>query len=113
MSFEDIPNDVKINILSYLEVPGILSLSCVSKEMKSLTNDNQVWKDMYIQKKKGEFHEKEKSIIRKLVFSDNGLEPDMDFDQPIHVNLVIENYSDIKVNDIIETFEVVESKRKL
>ena len=98
MSFENIPGDVKINILSYLEVPGILSLSCVSKEMKFLTNDNQVWKEMYIQKKKGEFHEKEKSIIRKLVFSDNGLEPDMDFDQPIHVNLVIENTSDITFN---------------
>ena len=27
--------------------------------------------------------------------------------------VMIENYSDIKVNDIIETFEVVESKRKL
>ena len=98
MSFEDIPNDVKINILSYLEVPGILSLSCVSKEMKSLTNDNQVWKGMYIRKKKEEFHEKEKSIIRKLVFSDNGLVPDMDFDQPIHVSLVIENTSDITFN---------------
>ena len=98
MSFENIPGDVKINILSYLEVPGILSLSCVSKEMKSLTNDNQVWKGMYIRKKKEEFHEKEKSIIRKLVFSDNGLEPDMDFDQPIHVNLVIENTSDITFN---------------
>ena len=98
MSFENIPGDVKINILSYLEVPGILSLSCVSKEMKFLTNDNQVWKEMYIQKKKGEFHEKEKSIIRKIVFSDNGLEPDMDFDQPIHVSLVIENTSDITFN---------------
>tara|TARA_B100000700_G_scaffold196030_1_gene215739 strand:+ start:410 stop:922 length:513 start_codon:yes stop_codon:yes gene_type:complete len=27
--------------------------------------------------------------------------------------VMVENYSDIKVNDIIETFEVVESKRKL
>jgi len=27
--------------------------------------------------------------------------------------VMIENYSDIKVNDIIETFEVVESKRNL
>ena len=27
--------------------------------------------------------------------------------------VMIENYSDIKVNDIIETFEVVESKREL
>ena len=27
--------------------------------------------------------------------------------------VMIENYPDIKVNDIIETFEVVESKRKL
>ena len=98
MSFENLPVDVKINILPYLEVPEILSLSCVSKEMKSLTNDNQVWKGMYIQKKKGEFHEKEKSIIRKLVFSDNGLVPDMNFDQPIHVNLVIENTSDITFN---------------
>ena len=98
MSFENLPIDVKINILPYLEVPEILSLSCVSKEMKSLTNDNQVWKEMYIRKKKDEFHEKEKSIIRKLVFSDNGLEPDMDFDQPIHVNLVIENTSDITFN---------------
>ena len=92
MSFlENLPIEVFINFARNLEVPEILSLSCVSKEMKSLTNDNQVWKDMYIQKKKGEFHEKEKSIIRKLVFSDNGLEPDMDFDQPIHVNLVIKN----------------------
>ena len=98
MSFENLPVDVKINILPYLEVPEILSLSCVSKEMKSLTNDNQVWKGMYIRKKKDEFHEKEKSIIRKLVFSDNGLEPDMDFDQPIHVSLVIENTSDITFN---------------
>ena len=98
MSFENLPIDVKINILPYLEVPEILSLSCVSKEMKSLTNDNQVWKEMYIRKKKDEFHEKEKSIIRKLVFSDNGLVPDMDFDQPIHVNLVIENTSDITFN---------------
>ena len=27
--------------------------------------------------------------------------------------IMIENYSDIKVNDIIETFEVVETSRKL
>ena len=99
MSFlENLPIEVFINFARNLEVPEILSLSCVSKEMKSLTNDNQVWKGMYIQKKKSEFHEKEKSIIRKLVFSDNGLEPDMDFDQPIHVNLVIENTSDITFN---------------
>ncbi len=99
MSFlENLPIEVFINFARNLEVPEILSLSCVSKEMKSLTNDNQVWKDMYIRKKKGEFHEKEKSIIRKLVFSDNGLEPDMNFDQPIHVSLVIENTSDITFN---------------
>ena len=98
MSFENLPVDVKINILPYLEVPEILSLSCVSKEMKSLANDNQVWKGMYIRKKKDEFHEKEKSIIRKLVFSDNGLVPDMNFDQPIHVSLVIKNTSDITFN---------------
>ena len=99
MSFlENLPIEVFINFARNLEVPEILSLSCVSKEMKSLTNDNQVWKDMYIRKKKCEFHEKEKSIIRKLVFSDNGLEPDMDFDQPIHVSLVIENTSDITFN---------------
>ena len=98
MSFENLPVDVKINILPYLEVPEILSLSCVSKEMKALTNDNQVWKGLYIQKKKGEFHEKEKSIIRKLVFSDNGLVPDMNFDQPIHVSLKIKNTSDITFN---------------
>ena len=99
MSFlENLPIEVFINFARNLEVPEILSLSCVSKEMKSLTNDNQVWMGMYIRKKKEEFHEKEKSIIRKLVFSDNGLEPDMDFDQPIHVNLVIENTSDITFN---------------
>ena len=99
MSFlENLPIEVFINFAGNLEVPEILSLSCVSKEMKSLTNDNQVWKGMYIQKKKGEFHEKEKSIIRKLVFSDNGLVPDMNFDQPIHVSLMIKNTSDITFN---------------
>lgn len=99
MSFlENLPIEVFINFARNLEVPEILSLSCTSKEMKSLTNDNQVWKDMYIRKKKCEFHEKEKSIIRKIVFSDNGLEPDMNFDQPIHVSLVIENTSDITFN---------------
>ena len=99
MSFlENLPIEVFINILSYLEVPENLSLSVASKEMKVLTDDNQVWKVLYIQKKKNEFHEKEKSIIRKIVFSDNGLEHDMDFDQPIHVNLVIKNTSDITFN---------------
>ena len=83
MSFlENLPIEVFINFTPYLEVPEILSLSVASKEMKVLTDDNQVWKVLYIQKKKSEFHEKEKSIIRKIVFSDNGLEPDMDFDQP-------------------------------
>ena len=99
MSFlENLPIEVFINFAGNLEVPEILSLSCVSKEMKSLTNDNQVWKEMYIRKKKDEFHEKEKSIIRKLVFSDNGLVPDMNFDQPIHVSLMIKNTSDITFN---------------
>ena len=100
MSFlENIPIEVFINFIPYLEVPEILcQFRIASKEMKALTEDNQVWKVLYIQKKKSEFHEKEKSIIRKRVFSDNGLEPDMDFDQPIHVTLVLENPSDITFN---------------
>ena len=49
MSFlENLPIEVFINFTPYLEVPEILSLSVASKEMKALTEDNQVWKVLYI-----------------------------------------------------------------
>ena len=94
MSLENIPIDVFFKFLPYLEVPDILSLSIVSKEMETLTKDNLVWREMFIQKKKDEFHEKETSIARKFVFNRFKF---VSF-QPIHVYLVIQNTSDIIFN---------------
>jgi len=93
MSLENLPIDVFLNFLPYLKLPDILSLSIVSKETKVLGSDNQVWRELYIRKKKEEFYDKENSMIRKRVSSPTGFKPDMDIENPVHVSLFIENTS--------------------
>ena len=95
MSLENLPVDLFINFLPYLKLTAILSLSIVSKETKVLGSDNQVWREMYIRKKKEEFYEKENTMIRKRVSSPTGFKPDMDTDHPVHVYLFIVNTSDV------------------
>jgi hypothetical protein len=49
-SFCDLPLEIQLKIAAYLDRQDIGRLACVSKDMRSLTNDNELWYKLYIRK---------------------------------------------------------------
>jgi len=66
MSLLSIPLDIfLIFILPNLDVPEILTLSSACRTTRDFYNDNTIWKNLYIRRKKSDFSKKERSIIKK------------------------------------------------
>ncbi len=94
MYFLNIPLEIIIGcIIPYLNVPDILTLSVLSKDYYKVFSYNQLWRELYIRKKKKDFYKIEHNKIRKIVFSWNGLTPGLsNHRDPIW--LFIKNVSD-------------------
>ena len=60
MIIDTIPFEVFLNhVFPYLMLMDIQKLAIVSKEMKALCENNEIWKEIYIRKRKRDFYEKE------------------------------------------------------
>ena len=101
--------DITENITGYVEIREIFSISkigniagCFVKEgLISRNSKIRILRDNIV------IHNGTISSLKK--FKDEVKEVKAGYE----CGIIIENYSDIKVNDIIETFEVVETSRKL
>ena len=110
MSLESIPLEVILcYILPYLHISDILTLCVSSRSLNKDFNDNKIWREMYIRKKKKDFYKLEHTKMKKLVFSYNGLlstderEEARDINGTNFVSLFIHNNSDI-------TFDIVHAR---
>ena len=110
MSLESIPLEVILcYILPYLHISDILTLCVSSRSLNKDFNDNKIWREMYIRKKKKDFYKLEHTKMKKLVFSYNGLlstderEEARDTNGVNFVSLFIQNNSDI-------TFDIVHAR---
>ena len=110
MSLESIPLEVILcYILPYLHISDILTLCVISRSLNKDFNDNKIWREMYIRKKKKDFYKLEHTKMKKLVFSYNGLlstderEEARDTNGTNFVSLFIHNNSDI-------TFDIVHAR---
>ena len=110
MSLENIPLEVILcHILPYLHISDILTLCVISRSLNKDFDDNKVWREMYIRKRKEDFYKLEHTKMKKLVFSYNGLlstderEEARDANGLNFVSLFIHNNSDI-------TFDIVHAR---
>ena len=59
MIIDELPFDIFLdNILPYLKQNHVISLAIVSKDMNELCDNNQVWREIYIRRKKRDFYKK-------------------------------------------------------
>ena len=66
MIIDTIPFEVFLNhVFPYLMSMDIQKLTIVSKEMKALCENNEIWKEIYIRKRKREFYQKEFPLAEK------------------------------------------------
>ena len=107
MSLESIPLEVILcEILPYLHISDILTLCVISRSLNKDFNDNKIWREMYIRKKKKDFYKLEHTKMKKLVFSYNGLlstderEEARDTNGQNFVSLFIHNNSDITFESV-------------
>ena len=69
MSLESIPLEVILcYILPYLHISDILTLCVISRSLNKDFDDNKVWREMYIRKRKEDFYKLEHTKVKKLVF---------------------------------------------
>ena len=69
MSLESIPLEVILcYILPYLHISEILALCVTSRSLNKDFDDNKVWREMYIRKRKKDFYKLEHTKMKKLVF---------------------------------------------
>ena len=72
MIIDTIPFEVFLHhVLRYLNENDIHELTIVSKEMKALCENNEIWKEFYIRKRKREFYQKEFSLANKRALTLN------------------------------------------
>ena len=70
MIIDTIPFEVFLNhVFPYLMLMDIQKLAIVSKEMKALCENNEIWKEIYIRKRKRDFYEKEFPLVKKRALS--------------------------------------------
>tara|TARA_Y100001935_G_scaffold245900_1_gene240001 strand:+ start:6390 stop:7262 length:873 start_codon:yes stop_codon:yes gene_type:complete len=104
MVLEIIPHEVLLCFfMPHLEIQDIISLCMVSKSGKKLGMNNEVWRNIYIKKKKKDFYLLENKVMKKYVYSLNSHAPsnityEWGPENPISVSLMIHNKSDVTFN---------------
>ena len=101
--------DLKENITGNVEIREIFSISKIGKIAGCFVKEGNISRNSKIRLLRDNVVIHTGAINSLKRFKEEVKEVKTGYE----CGVMIENYSDIKVNDIIETFEVVESKRKL
>ena len=101
--------DITENITGYVEIREIFSISKIGNIAGCFVTEGLISRNSKIRILRNSvvIHNGKISSLKR--FKDEVKEVKAGYE----CGIMIENYSDIKVNDIIETFEVVETSRKL
>ncbi len=97
MIIDTIPFEVFLNyVFPYLMSMDIQKLTIVSKEMKTLCENNEIWKEIYIRKRKREFYQKEFPLAKKraLTLKNEVVQRPLGI-TPEKVSLIFQNESNI------------------
>ena len=116
MIIDELPFDIFLdNILPYLKQNHVISLAIVSKDMNELCDNNQVWREIYIRRKKRDFYKKENKLARNIALNCNGFTPDMNNPpaSPQPINLFIKNESDTTFDVIYAHFTTIGSRNRV